>query len=184
MTKNMIIAVVGMCGSGKSVAVDIFEKNGWNKVYFGAITFDELKKRGLPINEKNEKMIREEFRASGDKAIYAKLNEKKIKENLKKGNVVIESLYSWSEYKYIKEKFKDRFKVLCIATNSQLRRDRLKVRPFRPLDEKTSLSRDYAEIENLEKGGPIGIADYYILNNSTEKSFQKQIKDFVTNINF
>lgn len=184
MDKKMIIAVVGMCGSGKSVAVEIFEKHGWNKVYFGAITFDELKKRGMEINESNEKKIREEFRATGDKGIYAKLNEEKIKNNLKKGNVVIESLYSWSEYKYIKEKFKDRFKVLCIVTDAQLRRDRLKNRDYRPLDEKTSLSRDYAEIENIEKGGPIGIADYYISNNSTIQAFRRKVNQFVKNIKY
>ena len=184
MDKKMIIAVVGMCGSGKSVAVEIFEKFGWKRVYFGTITFEELKKRGMEINEANEKKIREEFRASGDKGIYAKLNEEKIKQNLKKGNVVIESMYSWSEYKYLKEKFKERFKVLCIVTNSQLRRDRLKNRDYRPFDEKTSLSRDYSEIENIEKGGPIGIADYYISNNTTVQAFKRKVTDFIKNIKF
>jgi dephospho-CoA kinase len=29
--------------------------------------------------------------------------------------------------------------------------------------------RDYAEIENVEKGGPIAIADYTIVNDGTRK---------------
>ena len=39
---NKIIAVVGMCGSGKSVAVEEFEKRGYKKIYFGAATMREL----------------------------------------------------------------------------------------------------------------------------------------------
>ena len=73
MKKNKIIAVVGMCGSGKSVAVEEFEKRGWKKNYFGSATMMELEKRGLAINEANERMVREELRSSGDKGIYAKI---------------------------------------------------------------------------------------------------------------
>ena len=97
----------------------------------------------------------------------------------KKGNVVIESMYSWSEYKIVKEKFKDAFEVLCIATDAPLRRERLKVRAFRPMDEATSMARDYSEIENIEKGGPIGIADHYILNNSSKRTFVSHVNKYI-----
>ena len=105
--KNKILAVVGMCGSGKSVATEVFVKAGWHKVYFGAITFEEMARRNMAVNEANERKIREEFRASGDKAIYAKLNKEKIDTLLAKGNVLVESMYSWSEYKYLKEQYGD-----------------------------------------------------------------------------
>ena len=41
---NKIIAIVGMCGSGKSVACEYYEKRGYKSVYFGGITLEELKK--------------------------------------------------------------------------------------------------------------------------------------------
>ena len=88
-------------------------------------------------------------------------------------------MYSWSEYKTIKEKFGDDFEVLCIATDAPLRRSRLKTRDFRPMDEETSRSRDYSEIENIEKGGPIGIADHYILNNGTIEEFRKEVIEYI-----
>ena len=47
------------------------------------------------------------------------------------------------------------------------------------MDEETSRSRDYSEIENIEKGGPIGIADHYILNNGTIKDFQKEVIEYI-----
>ena len=92
---NKIIAIVGMCGSGKTVATELFEKAGYNKVYFGAVTMDALKERGLPVNEQNERMIREELRAGGDKAIYAKLNLPKIEKLYKEGNVVVDFYATW-----------------------------------------------------------------------------------------
>lgn len=180
--RNKIIAVVGMCGSGKSVAVEEFEKRGWQKIYFGEATFIKMKELGLEINEENERKAREMLRATGDKGIYAKVFLPKIREAHKKGNVVIESLYAWSEYKIIKEEFGDDFEVLCIATDAPLRRKRLETRDFRPMDKETSRSRDYAEIENIEKGGPIGIADHYILNNGSEESFKKEVIEYIESI--
>ncbi len=178
-----IIAVVGMCGSGKSVAVEEFEKRGFKKVYFGSATMNVLEKRGLPINEENERKVREELRASGDKGIYAKIFLPEIRNLFDTGHdVVIESLYSWSEYKCIKDEFGDNFEVLAIITNTALRRKRLETRNFRPMTQQESLSRDYAEIENIEKGGPIAIADYNILNNSTKEDLEKSLKEFINTI--
>ncbi len=179
MSKYKIIAVVGMCGSGKSVAVDEFVKRGWKKIYFGEATFMKMKELGLEINEENERKVREELRASGDKGIYAKIFLPEIEKWHKKCNVVIESMYSWSEYKIIKEKFGDAFEVLCIATNAKLRRERLEIRKFRPMDFETSKARDYAEIENIEKGGPIGIADYYISGNCSKATYKKNVIKFI-----
>ncbi len=179
MTKHKIVAVIGMCGSGKSVAVEEFEKRGWYKVYFGAATFVKMKELGLEVNEENEKKCREMLRASGDKGIYARIFLPEIEKAARKSNVVVESMYSWSEYKILKEKFKDNFEVLCIATDAPIRRQRLKTREFRPMDEKTSTARDWAEIENIEKGGPIGIADHYILNNGSVTAFRRAVIKYI-----
>lgn len=179
---NKIVAVVGMCGSGKTVATALFEKAGFNKIYFGALTFDILKERGLERTPESEKLIREELRASGDKGIYAKKYLPKIRELAKQGNVVIESLYSWSEYKYIKEEFGENFIVLAVVADAQLRYNRLINRPIRPFTFKQAIKRDWDEIEQLEKGGPICIADHVISNNGSQRNYQKQVKKFIKTI--
>ena len=163
---NKIIAIVGMCGAGKSEVTNYFEEKGFARIYFGAVTFEEMAKRGLENNQDNERQRREEFRASGDMAIYAKLNEKKIAEAYSKGNVVIESLYSWSEYKYIKDIYGDNFKIISVVVDKDIRKERIGNRPTRALTSAEVDKRDLTEIENIEKAGPIAIADYYILNNS------------------
>ena len=37
-----VIAIVGMCGAGKSVASDYLESIGYKKVYFGGVTLEKL----------------------------------------------------------------------------------------------------------------------------------------------
>lgn len=181
--KNIIVAVVGLCGSGKTEATNIFTKKGFKKVYLGDVTFEEMKRQNLPITPDNERKIREYLRSQNDMAIYAKLSNDKVKNYFEKGeNVVIESMYSWSEYKFFKEIYKDNFLVLTIATDKHLRVERLKNRPFRPLSEKEVQTRDYTEIENIEKGGPVAIADHFILNNSSLQNFQKEVENYIEEI--
>lgn len=178
--KNIIVAVVGLCGAGKSEVTNIFVENGFEKVYFGDVTFDEMKKRNMEITPENERAMREELRATNDMAIYAKKSEPKIKKAYEEGkNVVVESLYSWSEYKYLKEIYKDSFKLLAVVTDRDLRAERLKNRPHRPLTDEEVTQRDYSEIENIEKAGPIAIADRFVLNNGTFEELKEQVQGYI-----
>ena len=75
---NRIVAIVGMCGSGKSVAADVFTARGWQKIYFGGVTMDRLEQLGLERNEKNECEVREALRREHGPAAFAKLLLPKI----------------------------------------------------------------------------------------------------------
>ena len=179
---NKIIAVVGMTGSGKSIACDYYESIGFKKVYFGGVTLDKLKELNLEINEVNERKIREELRQKYGMGAYAYLLLPKIEEYLKEGNVVLDGLYSWSEYKILKDKFKDNFVMLSIVLNKKDRYSRLENREIRSLSNIDAEKRDIAEIENLEKGGPIAYADYYILNNKNIDEYKKDLENMTKKI--
>ena len=161
---NKIIAIVGMCGSGKSIASDYYENRGYKKVYFGGVTMDQLKKEGLDVTPENEKMMRERLRSEYGMAAYAILSLPKIEEYAKTSNVVLDGLYSWDELVVLKEKFPD-LKVISIVVDKEIRYNRLAVREVRPFTFEEAKNRDISEIENLAKGGPIAYADYFILNN-------------------
>jgi len=176
MSNRKIIAVVGMCGSGKSEAVKFFTDRGYKKVYFGDVVITELKSRGLEINEKNERKIREELRAEYGMGVMAIKSIDKIREFFGNDNVVIESMYSWEEFKIIKEAFGDDFEVLAIYTTKKLRYERLGRREFRPLTEEEAMSRDISEIQNLDKGGPIAYADYTLINDLTLDDLNKNLE--------
>jgi len=164
-----LLILVGMAGSGKSSVARHLEQKGWRVIRFGALTMQELEKRGLPINEANEKVVREELRAKHGMDAYARLLLPSIKESLATGPTVIDGLYSWAEYKFLKGHFGEQMKVVAIYTTRSARYARISQRPDRPLSFAEAEQRDYAEIENVEKGGPIALADYTILNDGTEE---------------
>ncbi|HPS66004.1 MAG TPA: AAA family ATPase [Ignavibacteria bacterium] len=176
---NKIIAVIGMCGSGKSEAVKIFLNRGYRKVYFGDVVMDELKRNLLEVNEQNERMIREKLRVEHGMGAMAVKSLDKINEYYEKGNVVIESLYSWEEYKIIKKEYPDTFKLLTIYTTKDIRYARLISRPVRPLSEAEASSRDISEIEKLDKGGPIAFTDYLIVNDGTLDELEKKLSEYL-----
>lgn len=165
---NPLLVIVGMPGSGKSSIARHLERKGWRVIRFGSLTMQELEKRGLPINEANERSVREELRAKHGMDAFAKLLLPKIRQSLSAGPTVIDGMYSWSEYKFLKKRFGDEMKVVAIYTPRTLRYARLSQRKERPLTFKEAEQRDYAEIENLEKAGPIAIADFTIINDGTE----------------
>lgn len=177
---NKIIAIVGLSGAGKSEAVKYLVKKGFARVYFGQATFDEIKKRGLETNAETEKKIREDLRKKYGMGAYATLSMKRIDGVFKKNNVVIESMYSWDEFKIVNEKYKSVFKVIAICANKELRHQRLTSRKElkngveRKFSMQDAINRDFLEIDNLNVGGPIAIADYTIVNEgSKQELFEK-----------
>lgn len=177
MKNKLILAVVGMSGSGKSEVIKFLKKKfSAPVIYFGTATFDELKKARLEVNEKNERYMREKIRRDLGMGAYATLNLPKIAKLLENNKtVLIESLYSWSEYKIIRKKFGDIFKVVAVVASPAVRQKRLGRRQERPLNKKESLVRDYSEIENLEKGGPIAMADFTIVNEGNLRDLHKKL---------
>ena len=179
---NKIIAVVGMCGSGKSIATDILEKEGWHKVYFGGVTYKKMAEEGIERTPDSERIFREKLREQYGPECYAKLLLPEIVEAVKTKNVVLDGLYSWYEYKFLKEHLKENFKLLCIVVDKNVRYDRIAVRPERPFDNEKAIERDLSEIENLYKGGPIAYADYYILNNHGKEETIERLKEILEEI--
>ena len=166
VTEKKVIVFVGMPGAGKSTCVEHLESLGLPSVYFGGITIDEVRARGLEVNEKNEKMVREDIRSTEGLDAYAKRIIAKIEKLFSEGHsqVVADGLYSWTEYKAFKQHFGDDALIIAITAPRRLRHERLARRPVRPLTDHEVTTREYAEIENLEKGGPIANADYTLIN--------------------
>lgn len=166
MSKNKAIVFVGMPGAGKSVCVDYLTSKGLPSCYFGGITIDEVKNRGMEVNEANERFVREDIRAKEGKGAYAMRIIAQIEKLFEEGHqyVVADGLYSWTEYKIFKELLEDNAVIIATVAPRGVRHARIAKRPVRPLNKTEANDRDYAEIERLEKGGPIANADYFLLN--------------------
>jgi dephospho-CoA kinase len=165
----MVIAIVGMPGAGKSCLAEHFKKKDFSFVRFGQIVIDEVVRRGMEINPRNERLIREEIRRVEGMDVCARRALPLIRARLANGDVVVvDGLYSWSEYKTLRITLEDRFVVVAVFASRQLRYERLHRRPERPLTYEEAEQRDVAEIEYIEKGGPIAMADYAVLNDGAE----------------
>lgn len=184
--KPLILTLVGMTGAGKSSCVDYLMAKGFPSVYFGGITLKEVVKRGLKVTPNNEKLVREDLRRLHGKEVCAKLIAKEIDQLYESGQnyIVADGLYSWSEYKYFKHYYKENAVVVAVVADRNLRHKRLSVRPERPLDEKQVTAREYAEIENIEKGGPIANADYTIVNNGVPDELFSQLEKVLQAVKF
>ncbi len=176
---NYVISIVGMTGSGKSEVARMFRERGFVSVRFGDVTDDELKKQGLPLTEANERRARESLRREHGMDAYAKLSLPRIEEGLQTANVVVDGLYSWEEYLFLKGHFGDRLKVVAVWSSPAVRYERLGRREIRPLTPAEAASRDRAEIENLNKGGPICMADHTILNDGGLEAMKSVIEKIV-----
>ncbi len=178
----LIVAIVGMPGAGKSEVARIFEENGYIRIRFGDITDEEVRKRGLPLNEANERTVREQLRQEKGMAAYAILNLPKIEAALMNSDVIIDGLYSWEEYLFLKSRFPVNFYVVAVWTSPGTRYKRLTGRNKRPLSIQEASARDKAEIENVNKGGPIAIADFTITNESNLDDLINQTKNLIRTI--
>ncbi len=177
-----VVAIVGMTGAGKSEVARLFESSGFTRIRFGDVTDEEVKKRALPLNEANERAVREQLRVEMGMAAYAILNQSKIDAALKSGDVVIDGLYSWEEYLFLKEHYGDKFCVVAVWASPKTRQARLAGRRVRPLTAMEAASRDRAEIEKLNKSGPISVADYTLLNELSLPNLIESTKNVIARI--
>lgn len=168
MHQPKVIALVGMPGSGKGTCTTyIADHYQVPLIHFGNMVYEEVQRRGLD-NVKDERFVREDLRKTEGLAVLAKRVAEKAQQALKQGAkaVVLDGLYSWSEYKYLREVFDDKLVVIAVAAPraERYRRGAERQDAHRAYTPKQIEQRDIEEIENLEKGGPIAIADYTIVN--------------------
>ncbi len=189
MDKVQVIAFVGMPGAGKGTCANyVSEKYSVPVIHFGNMVYEEVQRRGLD-NVKDEIYVREDMRVKDGPAVLAKHVANKVNQYIDGGKkrVIIDGLYSWSEYKHLHSIFGDSLTVIAVAAPKTLRYKRIlerkdSHRKYTSADQITN--REIAEIENLEKGGPIANADYTILNNGMLDATLQQLDQVLQEIGF
>jgi dephospho-CoA kinase len=175
--KNLVIALVGMPGAGKSVVAALFRARGCPVVRFGDVTEEELRRRGIPQTPESERRIREELREKEGMDAYAVRNIPRIDEGLRKGHVAADGLYSWAEFLRLRDHYGARFRLVAVVASPAVRYDRLARRPVRPLAREEAWSRDRAEIEKIQKAGPIAMADHVLVNEGSLEELEPAFEE-------
>jgi dephospho-CoA kinase len=179
MTKPLIIAVVGMTGSGKSEAAEFFKTKGYTFLRFGSAVDDEITNAGYTWSPEWTAHFRKKVRDDLGMAGVAIKMLPKIQEALTTSDkVLLDGLYSWEEYVYLQDYFPD-ITLLCVYARSDIRYARLANRPERPFTAEEAKTRDMNEIVVTNKGGPIAFAHYLIKNETTKEEFTKELEGFL-----
>ena len=165
---SSVFGVVGLSGTGKSEAVRyLSELTQLQPVYFGGVVISEVNARGMQVNELAEAGVRTELRRTHGMAAMAILSRPAIEASLgTHGAVLMDGIYSMAEYKYLLEIY-PQLRILAMHSTKLVRYERLKARPTRPLAPKEVDARDVREVEDLDKAGPIALADYHFVNDKT-----------------
>ncbi len=181
-----IVAFVGLAGSGKSSAVDYLTEKGYPKIYFGGILYKAMEEAGIEITWESQQTFREEIREREGKDFVVKRAIKEARGLIEAGQkrIILDGLYTWSEYKILKHEFPGEITVIAIVTPKHLRKQRMANRPERPMTSEEVDQRDWSEIENIEKGGPIAIADYFIHNEGSLEKLHGEIDKVLEHIHF
>lgn len=181
-----IIALVGLAGSGKSTAVDYLTKKGYPKAYFGGVIYKAMAEENIEVTWESQKVFREDIRVREGKDFVVKRIIKEVHDLIGAGQhrIILDGLYSWSEYRILKSEFPGAMTTIAVVTPKHLRKKRMATRPERPMTAEEVDQRDWTEIENLEKGGPIAIADYFVHNDKDVANLTTQIDDILKQIDF
>jgi dephospho-CoA kinase len=186
--KRTVIALVGMPGSGKGTCTDyLHDTYGWPLVHFGNMVYEEVQRRGLD-NIKDEIFVREDMRAQEGPDVLAKHAARKAEEYFGKDAqvVILDGLYSWTEYKYLKQKFGDDLLLIATTAPKKVRYERILARTDghrKYTSVEQIINREVAEIENLEKGGPIAYADYTIVNDTDQDAMLAKLTSILQSEN-
>lgn len=179
--KAVIVAPVGLAGAGKTMVVDYLTEQNWPRIHVGGFVIQGIKDQNIDITPENERAYREDMRAKHGQDVFMAMAIEQIERLIEAGQrkIVIHGLYSWTEYRLLKRTFPGELTVVAVVAPKLLRKQRMANRPRRPLTPEQVDQRDWSEIENIEKAGPIAAADYFIQNDTTPEELYRQIDDII-----
>ncbi len=183
--KNAIIlAIVGLPGSGKTVASEYFKAKKLPIIHFGKIINDYIEAHNLAHTEEHHKKQRDALRKQYGKEALAVLNEKKISLSLKENHiVVIDGMRSWEEYLYLKKRFhKTSIIIIALYAPKAIRYRRIATRKYR--NKFRGEERDINEILDTNMGPTFTYADYYVDNSGSLADFIGRLESAYRTIYF
>ena len=171
-----IIVFAGMPSSGKSEAVEIVKERKIPVIRMGDMVWEETKKQGLEINDKNVGMIADKMRKKYGMDIWAKRTLKKIKTINEKNLLVIDGVRNIEEIETFKKNLGKDFIVIAIVASDETRQKRF-LKRGRADDSKNIKDlkkRDKREL-NWGLGSVIASADIVIPNEGSLENFRNEI---------
>ncbi len=179
-----VVGVVGLQGSGKTEVAEAASKFDIPRVRMGDVVWDEVKSRGLEVNEKNVGAVANEFREKEGKAAIAKRCVPLIEKIGKgRGAVLVDGIRGKAEVDEYRRVFGDGFVLLAVEASEEIRRERVSVRGR---SDDASGEENFREKEERERGWGLDAAmkdaDITIVNEGPLEALQQRARDILESV--
>lgn len=181
MIDGQVLGLVGMPGSGKSVAVRVAREREYGALVMGDVVREETRKRGLKPNLRNIGRVMLELRQKEGAAVISRRCIPEI-EKMKQDKVIIDGIRSFREVKEFKKNF-PRFTLIAIHSSPQTRFERLyhRRRTDDPKNWQSFRRRDMREL-GVGLGNAMAMADYMIVNEGSLQAFKVKVRKILKRI--
>jgi len=173
---KLVIGLVGMPGSGKSLVVETAQQEGYAVVVMGDVIREETQKRRLELNPKNVGKVMLELRKTGGNSVIAEKCIPKILRQ-KSSKIIIDGLRSPHEVDAFKAYFA-KFSLMAVHASPETRFNRLYRR--RRSDDSTDWAvfheRDAREL-SVGLGDAIAMAEYLIINEDNRERTRAKVRE-------
>ncbi len=177
MTGLKILGIVGMPGSGKSVAADVGKSLGFSIVVMGYAVRDEAARKGLKLTPTNLGRVMIEMREEGA-AVVAKRSITKLV-GVSGGPIIIEGVRSLAEVEEFRKHYPT-FELLSIHASPKTRFRRIfkRGRSDDSMNRHAFAVRDERELM-VGLGSAIAMADHIVNGEGTLTQFKKRVRTFL-----
>jgi dephospho-CoA kinase len=124
-----VVAFTGMPGAGKSEAVEVARARGIPVVRMGDLVWEEVKRRGLPLDKDSVATVASEMRTSYGMDVWAVRTCRRVqRDHAQAAVVVVDGVRNWEEVDRLRQELGDVFHLVAITSAPEERLSRLTVR--------------------------------------------------------
>ena len=178
--KRLLVCLVGMPGSGKSLVSRVARELGFDVVVMGDAVRAEARRRGIEPTGPNMRELMQALRRERGPAVVAELCFPLIDRS--GPLVLVEGIRSMDEV----EAFRRRYgRVVLVAIHSspetRFRRLRARGRPDDPKDWRDFKARDEVELR-VGIGNAIALADHMLVNEGTPEELMREARELLSRL--
>jgi dephospho-CoA kinase len=180
-TDKLVVGLVGMPGSGKSVVVGTAQEKGYDVVVMGDVVRKETRKRGLELNPKNIGAVMLDLRKKSGAGVIAEKCVPRI-ERTESSRVIVDGLRSLNEADVFKAHFPS-FSLIAVHASPRTRFNRLnrRRRSDDPDEWEVFRERDMREL-SVGLGNAIAMAEHVIINEGDKKETKAKIAEILARV--
>ena len=175
--RKLLLAIIGMPGSGKGTAAKIAKKLGYTVVTFGDVVRGEARRRGLPLTSESMAKVADWFHKSHEPLMVRRLLSKIPKRASSAPFIVLDGPRSPGQVRLLKKHFVVKILVVTLPDRVRWKRQLARGRPDLGTIEDVH-GRDRREL-SYGLGTLIKKADWKISNNCTKQEFRRKMQKFL-----